>query len=192
MPVMPCPRAASLPSKRQTSIWVKSMHGTTFKVYLPCAEQETEAVGLDTGSAEPPRRGSETILLVEDDDIVRDLAGFSLRIYGYTVLEAHDGDEALKICHEHEDPFQLLVTDVVIQELIPESQSGSRTGSVSKRPWRPFPVKMIPSPFFKGGRYHFTLELFRFFGILLQNSNGFGYLFSGHALSKGFQAMHDG
>ncbi|MBI5594101.1 MAG: response regulator [Deltaproteobacteria bacterium] len=97
-------------------IWVYSEpgRGTTFKVYLPCAEQETEIVGLDAGSAELLRQGSETILLVEDDDIVCDLASFSLRMYGYTVIEAHDGDEALKICCEHEGPIQLLVTDVVM------------------------------------------------------------------------------
>jgi two-component system, cell cycle sensor histidine kinase and response regulator CckA len=87
-------------------IWVynEPRDGTTFKVYLPCAEQETETVGLATEPAEQLRRESEIILLVEDDDIVCELASFSLRMYGYTVLEAHDGDEALKICL----PSQLL------------------------------------------------------------------------------------
>jgi CheY-like chemotaxis protein len=97
-------------------IWVYSEpgHGTTFKVYLPCAEQETETIEMAAGPAELLRQGSETILLVEDDDIVRDLASISLRMYGYTVLEAHNGDKALKIFREHEGPIQLLVTDVVM------------------------------------------------------------------------------
>ena len=97
-------------------IWVYSElgRGTSFKVYLPCAEQETEAVGLGAGPAEPLRGGSETILVVEDDDTVRDLASISLRMNGYTVLAGRDGDDALKICSEHEGPVQLLVTDVVM------------------------------------------------------------------------------
>jgi PAS domain S-box-containing protein len=97
------------------SVYSEPGYGTTFKVYLPCAEQETEKVGLDTGPDELLRQGSETVLLVEDDDIVCTLAGFSLRMFGYNVLEAHNGDEALRICCEHEgDPIRLLVTDVVM------------------------------------------------------------------------------
>jgi two-component system, cell cycle sensor histidine kinase and response regulator CckA len=97
-------------------IWVYSEpgKGATFKVYLPTAELDAEPFDADTGPGQPLEGGSETILLVEDDDTVRDLAGAILRDYGYTVLEAHDGNEALKMCGEHEGTVHILVTDVVM------------------------------------------------------------------------------
>jgi len=55
-----------------------------------------------------------SILVVEDDDTVRDLASISLRMHGYAVLAGRDGKDALGICGEHEGPVQLLVTDVVM------------------------------------------------------------------------------
>ena len=57
-------------------------------------------------------RGSETVLLAEDDDSFRALAGDVLRSFGYTVLEASNGLDALRVAERHGDPIQLLVTDV--------------------------------------------------------------------------------
>ena len=98
-------------------IWVYSEpgSGTTFKVYLQTAELDTGPLDdADSGVDQPLTGGSETVLLVEDNDFVLDLATIILRNYGYTVLIAHDGHEALKICSEHEGPVHLLITDVVM------------------------------------------------------------------------------
>jgi PAS domain S-box-containing protein len=97
------------------SIWVYSEpgRGTTFKIYLPRVEEPAEAVEPDTAGAPSPG-GTETILLVEDEAGVRSLARTALQAYGYTVLEASNGSEALQICERHEGPIHLLVTDVVM------------------------------------------------------------------------------
>jgi PAS domain S-box-containing protein len=99
------------------NIWVYSElgHGTTFKVYLPeltASRQETEAV---TGESPMPS-GSETILLVEDEDVVRRLARKILENAGYNVLEASRGEEAVRLRLERAEPIDLLLTDVVMPE----------------------------------------------------------------------------
>jgi two-component system, cell cycle sensor histidine kinase and response regulator CckA len=97
-------------------IWVYSEpgRGATFKVYLPIAEQDAKPLDAVTDVYPSLQGGAETILLVEDDDTVRDLTGEILRGYGYTVLEANDGNEALKMCSGHEGTVHILVTDVVM------------------------------------------------------------------------------
>ena len=90
--------------------------GTTFKVYLPRVEEEAEAVE----SRAPPSgslSGTETLLLVEDEDAVRALTREILQMGGYTVLEAGNGAEALRLCERHGGPVHLLVTDVVMPEV---------------------------------------------------------------------------
>jgi two-component system cell cycle sensor histidine kinase/response regulator CckA len=98
-------------------IWVYSEvgRGTTFKIYLPRA-REPEALRRERPSVQPaaPRRGTETILLVEDDEGIRDLARHVLESYGYHVLAARDGAEALQIGARHPGPIHLLMTDVVM------------------------------------------------------------------------------
>jgi CheY-like chemotaxis protein len=59
-------------------------------------------------------RGSETVLVVEDEQEVRKLAVRVLKRQGYKVLEASQGDDALRLCEEHNRPIQLMVTDVVM------------------------------------------------------------------------------
>jgi two-component system cell cycle sensor histidine kinase/response regulator CckA len=90
--------------------------GSTFTIYLP---------RLKT-TVEPPKakmpitanfRGKETILLVEDEDVLRTLLAKFLRLYGYTVLEARHGGEALLICERHQGPIHLMVTDVVMPQM---------------------------------------------------------------------------
>jgi PAS domain S-box-containing protein len=86
--------------------------GTTFKIYLP----RVEPVGPVKPSSHAPAlpRGSETILLVEDEAAVRSIARHILQAGGYTVLEAADGAAARRLCGEHAGPIHLLVSDVVM------------------------------------------------------------------------------
>jgi CheY-like chemotaxis protein len=99
-------------------IWVYSEvgHGTTFKVYLPqvTAPAEKLAPGKKVKGPEP---GTETILLVEDEESVRELVSEYLSARGYRVLEASDGVQALQIASAHKGDIQLLITDVVMPRL---------------------------------------------------------------------------
>jgi PAS domain S-box-containing protein len=97
------------------NIWVYSEpgHGTTFKVYLPRVEEAATLPGASKPAAEP-RGGTETILLVEDDDDLRSLAREVLEERGYTVLEAAHPGEAPPIAERHAGPIHLLLTDVVM------------------------------------------------------------------------------
>jgi CheY-like chemotaxis protein len=90
--------------------------GTRFDVYLPPAERpEAEAPAGEAPSA--AGTGSETILLVEDDARVRGLARRSLERYGYRILEAGNGREALDVMGRHEGVIDLLLTDIVMPEM---------------------------------------------------------------------------
>src|SRR5262245_37606539 len=91
-------------------------HGTTFKIYLPMVEHETAGTGPEP-SVTWDARGSEIILVVEDDSVVRMVVGTTLRSHGYTVLEASNGAEALPVCERHSGPIHLLVTDVVMPQM---------------------------------------------------------------------------
>jgi CheY-like chemotaxis protein len=91
--------------------------GTTFKVYLPQALVPGHPGELDRADKQPPPPGSEAILLVEDEELVRNLGRQALEERGYTVLEAPSGDHALELAREHEGVIDLLVTDVVMPGL---------------------------------------------------------------------------
>jgi signal transduction histidine kinase/CheY-like chemotaxis protein len=85
--------------------------GATFRLYLPAVDDPVPAVVLPAGV---PRVGCETVMLVEDDDDVRELATRFLLEHGYTVLAAADGVQALEAADAHEGPIHLLLTDVVM------------------------------------------------------------------------------
>lgn len=87
--------------------------GTTFRILLPVVEQP--APGAPGAEAERvPLPGSGTILLVEDEAMVRQLARHVLELNGYAVLEASGGTQAVRICERHEGPIDLVITDVVM------------------------------------------------------------------------------
>jgi two-component system cell cycle sensor histidine kinase/response regulator CckA len=85
--------------------------GTTFKVYLPRVDAKVEA---QKASIDANWQGTETVLLAEDDNVVRALARRSLERYGYTVLEARQADEAVLVCKQYEGQIDLVVTDVIM------------------------------------------------------------------------------
>jgi CheY-like chemotaxis protein len=90
--------------------------GASFRVFLPRVDEEATA----TESTKTPGsrlRGSETVLLVEDDESLRTLAREILTVQGYVVLEAPSPREALRIQHAHEGRIDLLLTDVVMPEM---------------------------------------------------------------------------
>lgn len=87
-------------------------YGTTFRIYLPQVSGEVPAAVRAKAGASTS--GSETVLLVEDDDRVRTLVANLLRNSGYTVLVASQGDQAMEIAGRHAGPIQLLLTDVVM------------------------------------------------------------------------------
>ena len=96
-------------------IWVYSEpgDGTTFKIYFPRA---AEPAAPAAPSPAPPVsvRGSETVLLVEDDEMIRTLVPKVLKANGYTVLVAANGREAERVAGQHDGPIHLLMTDVVM------------------------------------------------------------------------------
>jgi two-component system, cell cycle sensor histidine kinase and response regulator CckA len=96
-------------------IWVYSEpgHGTTFKVYLPVVERTVQTERPAAGST-GSLRGAETILLVEDEDALRELTRSLLEGVGYTVIEADRPDKALEIAIRHSAPIHLMLTDMVM------------------------------------------------------------------------------
>ena len=89
-------------------------HGTTFKIYFPRTEQSQE-VDAKSSTVEPLPRGTETLLMVEDDPYVRRLAVNILSAQGYQVLSAANGQNALQVAREHKGPpIRLVVTDVIM------------------------------------------------------------------------------
>ena len=97
------------------NIWVYSEpgKGTTFKIYLPRVDEPLEEAREKVVQKEIAGRG-ETILVVEDEEKVRQLTVQILTKNGYTVLEAPQGDEASYICKQHKGPIHLMVMDVVM------------------------------------------------------------------------------
>jgi PAS domain S-box-containing protein len=99
-------------------IWVYSEpgHGTTFKIHLPRVDQAPERLFPRPGQT-AAGQGTETVLLVEDEDTLRALLGEVLESLGYRVLDAGLGAEALRIAREHRGPIHVLLTDLVMPQM---------------------------------------------------------------------------
>jgi len=92
-------------------------HGTIFNVYLPCVDEPLSLIAVRKEPTSLPQ-GTETILLVEDEAAVRSLVARVLRQHGYTVLEAGNGEEALRLVENHDDQvIHLLLTDMVMPRM---------------------------------------------------------------------------
>ncbi len=106
-------------------------HGTTFKIYLPSAEHKIGLASKPDAETVSPKRQGTTILLVEDDEIMRSLTRKLLEEHGYTVIEADDGKTALEYVEAHPGPIDLLLTDVVMRRMsgpeLAERLSASRS-----------------------------------------------------------------
>jgi len=100
------------------NIWVYSEpgQGTTFKIYLSQIEDPLDGAH-ESSTLAAPCRGRGTVLVVEDEDGVRNLVRDILQTAGYTVLEARHGAEALDVSERHVGPIHLLLTDVVMPEM---------------------------------------------------------------------------
>jgi len=97
------------------NVWVYSEVGlgTTFKIYLPQVDAEVESRAPAVEGSELPQ-GMETILLVEDEAVVRRMTQGILQELGYEVLEAANGEEAIRVYEQHERQIHLMITDVVM------------------------------------------------------------------------------
>jgi CheY-like chemotaxis protein len=96
-------------------IWVDSVQGkgTTFKIYLPRVNEPVEEMRKEVLKEELPH-GSETVLIVEDEDEVRKLISKMLERQGYAILETSSGEEALLACGKCEGPIHLMLVDVIM------------------------------------------------------------------------------
>ena len=105
--------------------------GTTFKIYLPASDQ-AEANNKPTIISSQPSRGMETILLVDDEEFIRDIASKGLERFGYTVMRAASGEAALELFSNKPDDIDLVIMDIgmpgmggamCLQEIIRRSPS---------------------------------------------------------------------
>jgi len=100
-------------------VWVYSEPGmgTIFKIYLPCVPDQPGALEISDQNTEKIFRGTETVLLVEDEDALRRAAAELLSLRGYSVLQAKDGLDALSVAKSHGSTIHVAVTDVVMPHM---------------------------------------------------------------------------
>ncbi|MDX1707386.1 MAG: PAS domain S-box protein [Desulfobacterales bacterium] len=96
------------------NVYSEKGHGTTFKIYLPASDKQVIAENL---KPEQARGGSETILLVDDEEMVADIGKDLLEKLGYTVLVAGGGAEAIKLFQRHRDQIHLVILDMIMPDM---------------------------------------------------------------------------
>jgi len=99
------------------SVYSEPHRGSTFKVYLPRLAEPVRDASESAAPAAVSTGGTETVLVVEDEEAVRQLAARTLFVRGYTPLVAHTGEEALRLSEQHPGPIHLLLTDVVLPRM---------------------------------------------------------------------------
>jgi signal transduction histidine kinase len=97
----------------QVTVYSEPGHGTTFRIYLPINETNISAEPAAVAE-EPPVGGTETILLAEDDKTVREMTLLMLEDFGYAVVTAVDGEDAVKQFGENKDRVELLLFDLIM------------------------------------------------------------------------------
>jgi len=99
-------------------IWVYSepKQGATFKVYLPEVKKDADPEKKEKKSV-VKLNGSETVLIVEDDGLLRNLTQNTLQSYGYRILDAKNGEDAIRVCKEYDGRIDLMITDVVMPKI---------------------------------------------------------------------------
>ncbi len=97
------------------SVYSEPGRGTTFRVYLPLTEAKGE--GAETPVVTVPKGGTETILVAEDNDEVRGLIKSVLEGFGYTVVEAVNGENTVSRFYEHEGSIQMVILDVIMPKM---------------------------------------------------------------------------
>ncbi|MDP8238014.1 MAG: PAS domain S-box protein, partial [Candidatus Hatepunaea meridiana] len=119
------------------NIWVYSEldKGTTFKIYLPMVEGKAEEFKRKVVDVSEALRGTETILVVEDEEALRELTCYVLEQQGYNVLEAQTGGDAYLLCQKMEKPIDLILTDVVMPNM-----GGPELVDKLKEIWQDFKV----------------------------------------------------
>jgi len=94
------------------NVYSEPGRGTTFKIYLPLIKLEVEEERQEDLLV--VKGGTETVLVAEDDAQIRDLTKHVLEGFGYQVMEAGDGEEAISVFNDNKDRIQLLILDVVM------------------------------------------------------------------------------
>jgi PAS domain S-box-containing protein len=100
-------------------VWIYSEPGigTTLKIYFPCVKERLSSLEVPSPCLADAVRGTETVLLVEDEEVLRRASAEFLGLRGYTVLEARDGLDALSVTKHHGSTIHLAVTDVVMPHM---------------------------------------------------------------------------
>jgi CheY-like chemotaxis protein len=97
------------------NVYSESGIGTTFRIYLPLTDASVEHAEEKTTTA--LSMGTETLLLIEDDDIVRTVTKTMIEGLGYDVIEASDGQQAVALFRENTDRIQLVVSDMIMPKM---------------------------------------------------------------------------
>jgi PAS domain S-box-containing protein len=95
------------------NVYSEPDEGTTFRIYLPQVYEE-DVVNKEEAAPDYPRMGNETVLLAEDDATIRDLAGLILRQFGYDVILAYDGEDAVEKFKSGKDKIAIVVMDMIM------------------------------------------------------------------------------